>query len=56
MPQIYTHYSLSFFVCPTPNTLPVSGSDGAAGEAGPNHSQAQEAAEGLLQEDWRDGR
>lgn len=34
----------------------VSGSHGAAGEAGPNYPQAQEAAEGLLQEDRRDGR
>ena len=34
----------------------VSGPDGTAGEAGPNYSEAEEAAEGLLQEDRRDGR
>lgn len=32
--------------------MSVLGSDGAAGEAGQDHPQAEEAAEGLFQEDW----
>ena len=62
LPFLLTTLSLSLvflFLCPPPLfsiTLSWIGFNGAAGEAGPNHPQAQEAAQGLLQEDWRDGR